>query len=937
MPPNGKNGPGKGAAPEPPKPVTRPEKPSLPPDPRELKVQPDPNGKIRFNFHGQPWADVLEWLAAISGMSLDWQELPGDYLNLVTRKEYTVPEARDLVNRHLLARGFTLLEHGEVLSVVKIDKLNPGLVPRVEPEDLARRLPHDYVKVSFPLQWLISESAVEELKPMLSPNAKLTPLKNTNRLEAMDAAVNLREVYALLKREQSNESQQRLVKEFPLEHTRSTDILDKLKALLGIETKAANQPMSREQMEQMQQQAMMMQQMQQQGRPPQQPAKKNDDIHLIADSRKNCILANAPPDKMEIISQAVAALDVESSQTQSLLTNINRMQVHRLHAVDPAAVVKTLLDVGQLEPTTRLEVDDKNRAIIAYASLADQMVIRQVLERLDGSGRKFDVVVLRRLEADYVAGTIEFMMVGPKKEEQRPRYFDFFSFGRGRDDAKETDQFRVDADTENNRLLLWANEVELAEVMNLLEKLGEIPQRGGNPDRVRVWDSIAPDQLPAVMEQLRQAWPGLSPNPLQLPPSPTLPPSRAGFDSYQTPQPATPAADKPDPPAEPATPPEKEPATAPASNTPTRPAVAVPPAIPAFPRSRLITFPGEAEPNQERSAPPATDSTPDASRPTASPTPPVRVILAPDGRLLLSSDDPQALDLLEELLRQVAPPRRDYRIYRLEHADAFWVRKNLESFFEETDGNGKNGSSRYVYYFDNYSPPDKGDSRQRLSRRKKLKFIDDLDTNSILVQGADGEQLRTIEELIRVYDQPQITDSNAARVSAVISVRYSKAQTIATAVKDVYRDLLSDNDKALASNNPEQKNRVPSGANTYIFNEGGEGNGEKERTRVTFKGKLSIGVDEVTNTLLVSTEGDNLMRNVTEMIRSLDEAAKPLSAVSVLKLNGNSNGERVREVLGRMLLESKSAAKPATAPAAPQPPGAESPAPMGEAPLTLTP
>jgi len=67
-----------------PKSVTRPEKPSLPPDPRELKVEPNPNGKLRFSFNGQAWADVLEWLARVSGMSLDWQELPGDYLNLVT-------------------------------------------------------------------------------------------------------------------------------------------------------------------------------------------------------------------------------------------------------------------------------------------------------------------------------------------------------------------------------------------------------------------------------------------------------------------------------------------------------------------------------------------------------------------------------------------------------------------------------------------------------------------------------------------------------------------------------------------------------------------------------------------------------------------------------------------------------------------------------------
>ena len=40
--------------------------------------------------------------------------------------------------------------------------------------------------------------------------------------------------------------------------------------------------------------------------------------------------------------------------------------------VDPELVVKTLQEIGNLEPTTRIQVDAKNKVIIAYASLADQ-------------------------------------------------------------------------------------------------------------------------------------------------------------------------------------------------------------------------------------------------------------------------------------------------------------------------------------------------------------------------------------------------------------------------------------------------------------------------------------------------------------------------------------------------------------------------------------
>ena len=70
------------------------------------------------------------------------------------------------------------------------------MVPRVEPEELEKRDSHEYVKVSFTLDWLLAEDAVKELEPMKSPNGKLTALAGSNRIEAMDAVINLREIYS---------------------------------------------------------------------------------------------------------------------------------------------------------------------------------------------------------------------------------------------------------------------------------------------------------------------------------------------------------------------------------------------------------------------------------------------------------------------------------------------------------------------------------------------------------------------------------------------------------------------------------------------------------------------------------------------------------------------------------------------------------------------
>jgi hypothetical protein len=80
--------------------TARPQNPPKPPDPEELEVRPEEDGTLRFNFQGQPWPDVLEWLAEVSHLSLDWQELPAGFLNLRTQRSYSVDEARDLLNRH---------------------------------------------------------------------------------------------------------------------------------------------------------------------------------------------------------------------------------------------------------------------------------------------------------------------------------------------------------------------------------------------------------------------------------------------------------------------------------------------------------------------------------------------------------------------------------------------------------------------------------------------------------------------------------------------------------------------------------------------------------------------------------------------------------------------------------------------------------------------
>jgi hypothetical protein len=95
------------------------------PQPIDTEIRKNPDGKVSFNINGQPWEAVLRWLADASALSLDWQELPGDPLDLITTREYTMQEARDLINLHLISRGFTMIVTGEVMLIVKVKELKP--------------------------------------------------------------------------------------------------------------------------------------------------------------------------------------------------------------------------------------------------------------------------------------------------------------------------------------------------------------------------------------------------------------------------------------------------------------------------------------------------------------------------------------------------------------------------------------------------------------------------------------------------------------------------------------------------------------------------------------------------------------------------------------------------------------------------------------------
>lgn len=942
IPPGGPNAPG-GKGPEgkgpsaSSEPIKRTSTPPEPPNKKEFEVRPDERGMVQFQFRNQAWPDLLRWLAETSNLSLDWQELPSDYLNIATQRKQSLEETRDQFNRHLLARGFTMLELDGMIQVVKTAGINVSLVPKVPPEALESLPPNRFVRTSFSLTTLIAKEAALEFKPLVSANGALNPLDSTNRLEAMDSAGNLFEIYRILQEEQSDEAQESLAREFELEFVRANDAREQIISFLGLENKvnraSSGRPTPQELMMQQQEMQMRMQMQQQQqqqgGKTP--AAAANNEIYVVANVRRNSVIAHAPPDKMAVIAAFLRRIDVPNENSASLQSIETRMKVYRLMSLDPKQFVASIMAMDALEPTTKLEVDEKNRAIIAYASLSDQMIIQQTLDRLDGSARDFEVIQLRRLRAEDVAGTIKFLMgkEEPKQDDRNRRmFYDPFGFSRPQEPTND-DSFRCGANSQDNQLLLWANEVEIQEVNKLLVKLGEIPPQGLQRSRVRTIDASRSAETKEYLKRLQEAWSKVSPNPLVLPDEtefekkdalntpPEKPAEPASSDASQSKTDAQSEskadknaddAGKTDGAGKPQT--EEKPAKKPDADI-TQKQRSAAESIPGGRLSVHQVSGGETPPGNGASARDAgpAEVTTASSLPSESSSLPansIRLQFDERGNLVLTGDDLDALDRLEQMMLANAPPLKRYEVFYIQNARPSWVELNLKDYFKDEEPEKDSNPFAFIFGFDS-GPKSKSEDPQ-LGKKRQLRFISDIDTRSIIVIGADEQQLKTIRSLIKLWDVPEKTNRQKLRFTRLVRIEHSRADSIVEAIKDAYRDLLSTNDKAFskgaAGGNKESKHEE---STETVSDSGG--------LNFSFTGRLSMGIDRITNSVVVSAEGEDLLKLVIEMIKELDQAAQPSGAVQMIELGG-TNSEAMERAL-KALIGPKDVQR------APQQPGME--------------
>ena len=282
--------------------------------------------------------------------------------------------------------------------------------------------------------------------------------------------------------------------------------------------------------------------------------------------------------------------------------------------------------------------------------------------------------------------------------------------------------------------------------------------------------------------------------------------------------------------------------------------------------------------------------------------PPVVVTVNEDGRLILSSNDTQALDRLEDLIGRIAPPQKDYEVFYLKYALASLVTLNLREYFEE-DKDGGDSEDAYWrgWYGIGMSDSGKKDNRSGLAKRRSIRFIYDYDTNSVLVSNASPEQLETVNDLIEIYDKPPSEDSISARRFQLFKLQHAKANDVANTIKEVYRDLLSSKDQVFQAEGGEKEQSSQTTNYYRVYGSSGDGEDKKPtKVKASFAGALSVGVDSVSNTIIVSAQ-EEWMASITEMVEYLDREAepyRPATQVMHTTVNAKSLQKALMEAFG---------------------------------------
>ncbi|MDR1963467.1 MAG: hypothetical protein LBQ50_06785 [Planctomycetaceae bacterium] len=747
---------------------------------------------LRFNFKYAPWKDVIEWFADQAGLSLQADNVPQGSLNLTDNRYYTPTEALDVLNSYLLFKEYTILRKGNSMFVIYLpDGIPPNLLEPITPEELDERGKYEICRCVFSLNRTTPDIIQAEAEKLLGPQGSLVALPKSQQIVITETAGTLRTIRDIIKRiDDPDALSSGLIHVVEMQNLSADEALGIMRKLLAIE-------------------------------------ESDSSLRTAVDISGTKIWMSGRGDMIERAKEIIKTIDSSFASKDILLEGQPQFEVYDVGIANPTEVLAVLQTLLAGTPDVRLSLDTKTGGIAALGRPANHATIRETIRQMQLNVPKIEVISLNRLSpASAVDSIKKFFATSTVSDSSASA-------------AKTTPGVSaptVEADISARRIIVRGTVSQIAEIRALLLKLGEDGTGGkiANTSTIRNIQ-LSPAATALVLDQLKEIWPKLEQSEIKIVTPSAIVPMRSTHElKNDLKNDLKPKDEKKD---------EKlmdelidetfdkEPPITQFRNNPrylsvqqTKITETESPHQPTYQPIRTSEVSETEELKrqinelQKKLETIQLSSQPQTTNPKPQSLPPVVVSSGPNG-LMISSEDPEALNKLEELIRMLSDEsvlgKTSLAVYYLKNSTAEVVAQTLQTLMNSGNSStfGVSGAGSV-----DTSPSFEGEQRAEvlglltfgnsIEKTGPVSISADARLNALLVQ-ANPVDHKTIERLLPILDQADaqggdILNRPKPRLIPLKNMRAEEAQTV---VEKVYANRLQSGTGNTAASATSSSNR----------------------------------------------------------------------------------------------------------------------------------
>ncbi len=297
-------------------------------------------GEIRLNFQGAALSDVLNYLSEAAGFIIV-QDVPvTGTVSVVSRRPISADEAVDLLNTVLLGKGYVAIRNGRILKIVNRKDAQTKDIPVVtgaDPDQIPRK--DAMVTQILPVRYVDVTKLVDNLRPLLDPNATIGANEGSNAILLTDTQVDIHRMAEIIRALDTSVSSISTIHVYPLRYADAKDLAGVITQLFAADSA---KPGENNQQPPFGGGGGFMRRMFGGGAPAPTPASEARQavsrVVAVADEQSNSIIVSAPDELMATISEIVSRVDTNISD----VTETRIFRLLHADAVELSGVLTSL-------------------------------------------------------------------------------------------------------------------------------------------------------------------------------------------------------------------------------------------------------------------------------------------------------------------------------------------------------------------------------------------------------------------------------------------------------------------------------------------------------------------------------------------------------------------------------------------------------------------